>query len=504
MNRALVVGAGGGGLAAALELATNGMDVTVLESHICAGGCAGTFYHKNYRFDAGATLAGGFNKNGPMDIMSHRFNINWKGKADDIGMKVHLHGHPSITRWVDSESWKKERLQQFGTSGEKFWNWQEYTSNLLWKLAMQHPAWPPRKISDLLRLLEMIQTAGWFSGKHSSFLKLLQLSQDAFRPLKSRIMEVPEKMRQFIDAQLLISAQATSSNANALYSAAALDLSRQGVMHSEGGMGGICEQMVEKLRSNHAKVLFKKEITKLLWDGNRIFGAETKRGERFEADVIIVNLTRENASKLMEKSPYHQKFVSSAPPRDGWGAFMVYTGIDSSAVKNLEGLHHQLVKKQPLGNGNSVFLSISPEWDKTRAPENRRAITLSTHTSMKFWWNLFQEDKKTYEIEKERMAKKMLKVTETIIPGIREASDLILTGTPITFQRFTKRLHGWVGGFPQTNLFRSQSPCLAPGLWMVGDSIFPGQSLAAVCMGGMRVGREISKEIGALSSYDYS
>ena len=99
-------------------------------------------------------------------------------------------------------------------------------------------------------------------------------------------------------------------------------------MHSEGGMGGICEQMVEKLRSNHAKVLFKKEITKLLWDGNRIFGAETKRGERFEADVIIVNLTRENASKLMEKSPYHQKFVSSAPPRDGWGAFMVYTGID--------------------------------------------------------------------------------------------------------------------------------------------------------------------------------
>ena len=134
---------------------------------------------------------------------------------------------------------------------------------------------------------------------------------------------------------------------------------------------------------------------------------------------------------------------------------MVYTGIDSSAVKGLEGLHHQLVKKQPLGNGNSVFLSISPEWDKTRAPENRRAITLSTHTSMKFWWNLFQEDKKTYEIEKERMAKKMLKVTETIIPGIREASDLILTGTPITFQRFTKRLHGWVGGFPQTNLFRS-------------------------------------------------
>ena len=35
MTRAIVVGAGGGGLAAALELANSGFDVTVLESHIC-------------------------------------------------------------------------------------------------------------------------------------------------------------------------------------------------------------------------------------------------------------------------------------------------------------------------------------------------------------------------------------------------------------------------------------------------------------------------------------
>ena len=75
MTRAIIVGAGGGGLAAALELANSGFDVTVLESHIYAGGCAGTFYHKKYRFDAGATLAGGFKENGPMDIIANRFDI---------------------------------------------------------------------------------------------------------------------------------------------------------------------------------------------------------------------------------------------------------------------------------------------------------------------------------------------------------------------------------------------------------------------------------------------
>ena len=93
------------------------------------------------------------------------------------------------------------------------------------------------------------------------------------------------------------------------------------------------------------------------------------------------------------------------------------------------------------------------------------------------------------------MCRKMLDATDSIIPGFRESADLVMTGTPITFQRFTKRSHGWVGGYPQTNLFRARSPYLAPGLRMVGDSIFPGQSLAAVSMGGMRVGREISNEM---------
>ena len=134
MTRAIIVGAGGGGLAAALELANSGFDVTVLESHIYAGGCAGTFYHKKYRFDAGATLAGGFKENGPMDIIANRFDIDWKGRVDDIGIKVHLKGHPCITRRIDEKAWEKERFEQFGRSGEKFWKWQENTADLLWTL----------------------------------------------------------------------------------------------------------------------------------------------------------------------------------------------------------------------------------------------------------------------------------------------------------------------------------------------------------------------------------
>ena len=87
---------------------------------------------------------------------------------------------------------------------------------------------------------------------------------------------------------------------------------------------------------------------------------ETKGGT-VEADIVILNLTME-MRLLMEILPF--KPLQASPPRDGWGAFMVYAGVDTSAVKHLEGLHHQFVNDQPLGNGKPVFFSISPEWDK--------------------------------------------------------------------------------------------------------------------------------------------
>jgi hypothetical protein len=82
------------------------------------------------------------------------------------------------------------------------------------------------------------------------------------------------------------------------------------------------------------------------------------------------------------------------------------------------------------------------------------------------------------------------------LPHVRDAATLILPGTPVTFQRFTHRAWGWVGGFPQTSLFRAWGPRLSPGLWMVGDSIFPGQSTAAVALGGLRVADSVLAEAG--------
>ena len=52
-------------LTTAALLARQDAAVILLEAHFCVSGCAGTFLHKSYRFDAGATVAGGFHPGGP-------------------------------------------------------------------------------------------------------------------------------------------------------------------------------------------------------------------------------------------------------------------------------------------------------------------------------------------------------------------------------------------------------------------------------------------------------
>jgi phytoene dehydrogenase-like protein len=261
-------------------------------------------------------------------------------------------------------------------------------------------------------------------------------------------------------------------------------------------MGAIAHTLAQAVQDNGGAVHYRQEVRCIVMEREQPVAVETKRGDSFAANLVIANLTPWNIARLLgDQAP---RRLRSLPPRPqhGGGAFMAYVGMDEAVVPKGFPLHHQVVLREPMGEGNTVFLSLSPGWDQGRAPAGKRAMTISTHTRLDPWWDLFSNDRTSYDKRKSEYVERLLTAAATALPGIRDAAEIVLPANPVTFQRFTRRDWGWVGGFPQTNLFRNWAPRMMPGVWMVGDSIFPGQSTAATALGGMRVAADVLSQYG--------
>jgi len=487
MSKIVIIGAGVGGLTTAAVLRRQGYEVTVLEAHIYPGGCAGTFYHQGYRFDAGATLAAGFYPGGPMELLSSLTGgLGLTTHPAEPAMAVHLPGGQQVQRWTDKRRWEEYR-SAFGADSLRFWQWQERTADALWDLTMRLPDWPAQDIHQAGKLAR--EGLAWMSKERRWMNPGMFF--DAFQSVSGHLKGQNEALRLFIDGQLLISAQATSASTYVLYAAAALDLPRRGVVHVEGGMGAIAQALSDAVQQNGGKVFYRKEVKRIVVENKRPVGVETVRGDFFPADQVIVNLPPWNIANLLQGNLPPALARLPEKPRDGWGAFVAYVGFDESVISPDFPLHHQVILREPFGEGNTIFLSMSPAWDTGRAPVGQRAMTISTHTALEPWWQSFEQDREGYEVRKEQYTKRLMEAAEGIIPHLTEAAQLVMPGTPVSFQRFTRRAWGWVGGFSQTSLFRNWGPRLAPGIWMVGDSIFPGQSTPAVALGGLRVANQI-------------
>ena len=477
----VVIGAGAAGLTAAAMLARDGASVVVLEQHNVVGGCASFFLRDGVKFDVGATLAGGFGPRGLHQRCFDALGIAIEAERVDPAMVVHL-PHATITRYGD-DRWKTERLRVFGREGEAFWQLQEAIADRAWDFAAHLPMLPYDKAG----------IAGFFQGLRARHLPLARFIGQS---VASRLPDQP-LLRRFIDAQLLITAQAAAQDTDLLYGATSLDLAREGVYHLPQGVAQISTQLARGVRKHGGRISYRTRARHIRTNAHgSITGIETEE-DFIPARFVISSLPVHDTAQLLDASLSASLLRKSESLSGSWGAFMAYVTLRASVLPDDAILHHQIVTtaEGPLGEGRSIFCSLSRSGE--RAPSGLRALTMSTHTDVAHWERAVHEG--SVAKEKVRYGALFLAALESIFPGAQDGVVHIEYATPMTFARYTGRNRGLVGGLPQrpwhANLTAFSHVSGIGGLILCGDTTFPGQSTVGAALSGIGAARAAGARI---------
>jgi C-3',4' desaturase CrtD len=490
----IVVGGGIGGLTAAALLAARGVDVCVFEKEARAGGCAATFEKFGYEFEAGASLYSSWQ---PGEIHERVFS-ELPLPAPEVRLMspayvVRLPDGTEVALTENDDEFEESLRAAFPECAEQaiaFYSELAPVGEALRRVA--------RRVPDL---------------RNASKLRLIQATAQEARVAKRALAalnhtaaqhlgQVSMRFRRFIDVQLQIFGQCASDACAYLYAAVALMLPRRGMYSMRGGASSLADTLVEAIRKSGGTVRLNAPVLRLAYDSSgRVTGVDLLSGERVEARRDVVsNLTIwDTYGKLVGTHRTPDEARRRLKSLSGWGAYLIYLALDEEAAARLPANHLLALTDWQEGQiydpeQAQFMFAAAPLWDR-RAPAGRRAATVCAFTEASQWF-AFHEDETEHEEQDQRTLEACWERIHAAIPELGAGIEVIETATPRTFYDNTRRKLGMVGGVGQSlEVFGMNSishRTALPNLYMVGDSTFPGQGIAAVTQSGLIVANEIA------------
>ena len=484
----LVVGAGIAGLTSAAILSKLGFSVTLIESHTQSGGCAGTFKRNNYVFDVGATQVAGLEKGGIHSKIFDFLDIKIPDATIlDPACIVDLKdGSSPIPIWYKKNDWIAEREIQFPGS-RKFWELCSFIHKSNWTFANKYPVLPINNFWDFSQLLRALAPSNLVTG--------ILLKSTVFDLLRICGLSKNERLIKFLNLQLKLYSQEDVYNTAALYGSTVLQMCQQphGLWHMNKSMQSLSEGLEDSLHKTGANIFFGQEVNSIIFDSQakcwKVFAKSKNSYLEYQANDLVYtpppqSLLNHLKDLLIKEQSYKNRLTTLPAPS---GALVFYSALKKKHIKKISSNHYQFVSNE-LG---SLFVSISKEGDG-RAPKGEITLIASLFTKTQDWFNL--EKKKYIEKKKEYLEK----ISFELESQFNIASENWLhkeLATPLGFEKWTNRPNGIVGGLGQNpdifGLFGLSSRTPFQGLWLCGDSIYPGEGTAGVSQSALMVSRQI-------------
>jgi C-3',4' desaturase CrtD len=491
MAKVAVIGTGVGSLTAAALLARDGHEILMLEQNYLPGGCASSYYRQGVIFESGATTLVGLDVDMPLRYLLAETGINIDKIELLPSMEVHFSDGERLVRHKDLELWIKEAERVFGATGQAaFWRYCHKVAQFVWSASLRQKGFPPRRLSDLWSLLKN------FRPQQLWYARLAFWSVESL--LKKFNLDKNQKFVDFVNAQLLITAQNDYKETNILFGATALCYTNFSNYYVFGGMLQLVKPICEYIEAKGGKIEYRQmvqAVETMPKNSKTQYKIITNKGE-FLADMLISGIPLNDTLPLFEPnqenkaennkgnnakwlSRLRKKLLPSAKLNS---AFQLGIHFRRSILQENKPLHHQIHLAEPLPiiGGTTIFVSFSHPDDWTRAPLTEGVISVSTHIA---------DPARFQELDKDTINKAILATLYK--HQLLAEADIIYTHSSgaAGWARWTGRRWGFVGGYPQYIATRPWQMLDArldgDAAYICGDTTYPGQGIVGVCLSGI-------------------
>jgi phytoene desaturase len=478
----IIIGAGLGGLAASIRLASSGVRVTVLEKNHTPGGKVNIHRAAGYSFDTGASLL--TMRHVPDDL------FNSARRSIDDYLKIIPLDPICRYRWPDGVTFdascdleKTEREIERISSHADVEGFRRFLSDAKRKYEVAERTFLAHSLNDLPKLLR---------PRYARDLAAIS----SLRTLDAHVR------RYFSSPHLrqLFNRYATYNGSSPYRGPATFALIPYvefglGAWYVRGGMYELPSALVSLAQELGVELRVETEVEKILIESGRACGVQLAGGEVLKCDAVVANSDAvDTYRRLIEKKQrriYTNRRIEKLEPSSSGFVMLLgskkrYPQLAHHNIffsKNYPAEFRSLFEERRPASDPTIYVCASSRTDESQSPpghENLFVLVNAPATSEQTNWTAEASDYRNLIVSR---------LEENGLHGLSDAIDYEHIITPADFERTYNANHGSIYGI-SSNKRRSaflRPPNKAPdidGLYLAGGATHPGGGIPLVLLSG--------------------
>ena len=477
---AVVIGAGLGGLAAAMRLGAKGWRVTVIDRLDSAGGRGSAISRDGYRFDLGPTIV----------TCPQVFRDLWTTCGRDFDADVTLKALDPFyeIRWLDGSVFTAR-----GSTAE---------------MVEEIRRLSPDDVDGYLKFLKdahrryVVGFEGMVAKPMHRFrdtakvipeFAVLRADRSILGMASARVRD--PRLRMALSFHPLFIG-GDPRHVTSMYALVSHLEKEFGVHYAIGGVAAIADAMRNVIEAQGGTIRFNRTVDKILFQGDRATGVHLKDGEKIPADIVVSNADSGHTYNHLMRDRVRKRWTGARLDRTRWsmGLFVWYFG--TKGTRNLwkdvghhtilsgpryEGLLQDIFTNGTLADDMSLYVHRPTVTDPSAAPDGDDVFYALSPVP-----HLGHANPVDWSVMAETYRQKVQKVLEQrLLPGLEQHLSVSEVFTPETFRDRYLSPHGC--GFSieprilQSAWFRPHNVSEeAKGLYLVGAGTHPGAGLPGV------------------------